>query len=246
MSGDSISRRRFAPGFRACMIAGMSVFGALSVAAFSKANQKPHFAEIDVERINVVEPNGMVRMTLSDAAHSPGWVIGGKLIPGRPKQAGMIFYNDEGVEDGGLVFGGVKDKDGKRTAFGHLSFDQYNQDQVINLEYSDEKGKQKQGLGVNDQPDMPLAEMISRQQAIMKTPAGPSRDSALHELEKGFAQRVFVGRAHDKSAIVELSDAQSHPRLRLTVDSSGTASIEFLDNKGHVARRISGTDIGSP
>lgn len=227
------------------MIAGMCVFGALSVAAFSKAEQKPHFTEIDVERINIVEPNGMLRMTLSDAARAPGWVIGGKLIPGRPKTAGMIFFNDEGTEDGGLIFGGRKEQNGKYSAVGHLSFDQYNEDQVINLEYSEDNGLRKEGLAINDQPDMPLAEMIPRQQQIMKMPAGPARDSALRGLAKGSARRVFLGRATDKSAIVQLSDAHSRPRLRLIVDSSGTASIEFLDDNGHVARRISGRDAGT-
>jgi hypothetical protein len=246
MPNESRESRRFVPGFRSYMIAGMGVFGALSIAAFSKANQKPHFQEIDVERINIVEPNGTLRMTLSDAARSPGWVIGGKLIPGRPKTAGMIFYNDEGFEDGGLIFGGKKDKDGKYSAFGHLSFDQYNQDQVINLEYSEENGIRKQGLGINDQPEMPLAEMMPKYQAAMKMPAGPARDSILRVISKGSAQRVFLGRARDKSAIVQLSDAHSHPRLRLTVDSAGAASIEFLDDSGHVSRRISGSDTGKP
>ncbi len=224
------------------MLAGMCVFGALSIAAFRKANQKPHFQEIDVERINIVEPNGLLRMTLSDAARSPGWVIGGKLIPGRPKSAGMIFYNDEGMEDGGLIFGGSAGKNGKPSAYGHFSFDQYNQDQIINLEYSEENGMRKQGLAINDQSEMPLAVMMPRQQEIMKMPAGPARDSAMRDLAKGAANRVFLGRARDKSAIVQLSDAHSIPRLRLIVDSAGAASIEFLDDSGHVTRRISGKE----
>jgi len=244
MPNDMRASRRFVPGFRSYMIAGMGLFGALSIAAFSKASERPHFKEIDVERINIVEPNGLLRMTLSDAAHSPGWVIGGKLIPGRPKSAGMIFYNDEGMEDGGLIFGGKAEKNGKYSAYGHFSFDQYNQDQIINLEYSEENGLRRQGLAINDQPEMPLAELMPKQQAIMKMPAGPARDSAMQNLAKGAARRVFLGRAQDKSAIVQLSDAHSIPRLRLIVDSAGAASIEFLDDSGHVTRRISGRESG--
>gem|GEM_PF-5782243 len=58
-------------------------------------------------------------------------------------------------------------------------------------------------------------------------------------------RRVFLGRAQDKSAIVQLSDADSIPRLGLTVDSAGAASIEFLDDSGHVTRRISGKESGN-
>lgn len=241
MLNVSSSIRRFVPGFRTYMFASTTLIGVLSLAAFTKAseNQKPHFKEIDVERINIVEPNGLLRMTLSDAARSPGWVIGGRLIPGRPKSAGMIFYNDEGFEDGGLIFGGKKDKDGKYSAYGHLSFDQYNQDQVVVLEYSDDNGVRSQGLAINDQPEMPLAEMLPHQQEIVKMPKGPARDSAMQQLIKGSGQRVFFGRSRDKAAVVQLSDAHRHPRLRLMVDSTGSATIEFLDDSGHVARRIS-------
>jgi hypothetical protein len=31
--------------------------------------------------------------------------------------------NDEGTESGGLIWGGLKQKDGKIENFGHLSFD---------------------------------------------------------------------------------------------------------------------------
>jgi hypothetical protein len=88
-------------------------------------------------------------------------VIGGKLIPGRPKSAGMIFYNDEGMEDGGLIFGGKTEKDGKYSAYGHFSFDQYNQDQIINLEYSEENGLRRQAIvQLSDAHSIPRLRLI--------------------------------------------------------------------------------------
>jgi hypothetical protein len=130
----------------------------------------------------------------------------------------MIFYNDEGEENGGLIFGGKK-VDGTVESFGHLSFDQYDEDQDMALEYSERQGKRSTGLEFNDRPDTPIGELYDRQQAIAKLPAGPAKDSAMRALRAGFANR---------------------PRLRLTVDSAGVAMIEFLDEAGKVTKRVTG------
>ena len=67
------------------------------------------------------------------------------------------------------------------------------------------------------------------------------RDSAV-KLGLGGAQRVFVGKQSDRTATVVLADAQSHPRLRLVVDSAGAARIEFLDGAGTVVHTLSASD----
>ena len=59
------------------------------------------FDEITVQRINLVEPDGTLRMVLSDKARIPGLVIRGKEYPREDRQtAGMLFFNDEGTENG--------------------------------------------------------------------------------------------------------------------------------------------------
>ncbi|HWZ57735.1 MAG TPA: hypothetical protein VNW46_02070 [Gemmatimonadaceae bacterium] len=220
-------------------ILSTTVTGVLAIAAFTRATAKPRFAEIDVERINIVEADGRVRMTISNAERSPGWVFRGTAVPGRPKQAGMIFYNDEGEENGGLIFGGKK-VGGKAESFGHLSFDQYDEDQDLTLDYQEEAGMRKAGIGFFDRPDTPIMELIDKQKAIAAQPDGPVKDSAMQALRAGYANRLFVGRDKQKTAIVQLSDASNRPRLRLTVDSAGAAAVEFLDESGKVTRRLSG------
>ena len=59
----------------------------------------------------------------------------------------MIFYNDEGTEDGGLIFSGKKEN-GKVSAVGSLTFDQYEQDQTIALQYIDDSGQRRAGLAI--------------------------------------------------------------------------------------------------
>lgn len=58
-------------------------------------NQK--FEEIDVERINVVEKDGKVKMVISNAARQHPGAVDGKLIPREQgRAAGMIFFNERG------------------------------------------------------------------------------------------------------------------------------------------------------
>ena len=49
-----------------------------SLSAFKQATQKARFSEIDVERINVVEPDGKYRMVISNQAKSIGPIAYGK------------------------------------------------------------------------------------------------------------------------------------------------------------------------
>src|SRR5438552_2410389 len=89
--------------------------------------------EIDVHRINVREPDGTLRLVISNRTRLPGVIVKGKEQPKveRP-QAGMLFYNDEGSENGGLVFSGRRNANGDvMDSGGSLSFDQYGSNQVV-------------------------------------------------------------------------------------------------------------------
>jgi len=248
-----MTRQSFAPfrrllGFRTYVVASTSIIGVLSLAAFTKASARPHFQEIDVERINVVEPDGKLRMTISDAARSPGWVFHGKVYPGRPKGAGMVFFNDEGEEDGGIGFGGRK-VNGKVTADGGIAFDHYESDETVTLRYSQNDGRTQQGLLVTDRADVPITTVLAKQDSLKAMPAGAARDSAMQAfVENGghplAARRLFAGRDVNQSSVVSLSDPQGRPRLRLAVDSTGAASIQFLDPAGHVTRTITADSLG--
>ena len=71
-----------------------------SVSGFTQT-QKPRFAEIDVERINVIEPDGSYRMVISNKARSIGPMAYGKPFGySGGTRPGIIFFNDEGTENG--------------------------------------------------------------------------------------------------------------------------------------------------
>lgn len=98
-----------------------ALLGTLSLAAFRQgaqnaqagAAQKTKFTEIDVERINIVEPDGKLRMVISNRPRSIGPIYKGTPFgyPGGTRP-GIIFFNDEGTENGGLTFTGAAGRTG--------------------------------------------------------------------------------------------------------------------------------------
>jgi hypothetical protein len=222
-----------------------AVLGVLSVSAFTQGQQRARFTEIDVERINVREPDGNYRMVISNRARSIGPIFRGKPFgyPGGTRP-GIIFFNDEGTENGGLTFTGKREADGTFRSTGHLSFDQYEQDQVVYLQYIDNNGQRRMGLTVADRADVSIYDWVMQRDSINKLPDGATKTAAMQQLvaprngQPLFAQRAFIGRDPAKNAMLSLGDKNGKTRLRLVVDSLGMATIEFLDETGTVRRRI--------
>jgi len=196
----------------------------------------PTFREINVERINVREPDGTLRMTIADHARMPG-IIDGKHEyphPNRP-EAGMIFFNNEGTENGGLVFDGAM-VDGKPTNSGSLTFDRYHQDQTVQLVSVEDGSDRFAGLQVNDHPDGPMD--VASVARILAIPAGPARDDAARAANLVTVPRAFLGRGTDKASSLVLRDGAGRKRLVLSVTEDGSASIQFLDAAGQIVRKI--------
>lgn len=214
--------------------------GVLAVVGFSQANQKNRFAEIDVERINIIEKDGRLKMVISNGERQHPGVVDGRTLS-RTRPPGMLFFNDRGDECGGLSFSGnQKDDGGEASAL--LAFDRFKQDQTVAIQYGESKGQYSAGLRVWDRPDTSLGEVVDKLQAIQKMPDGPEKTQAMQTLRQmsgaGVAQRVFVGRNREKAALVALSDLQGRPRVQLIVDAQGAARLEFLDEKGAVVQTL--------
>jgi hypothetical protein len=236
-----------------------TLLAVLSVAAFARSSHVTKFEEIDVERINIREPNGNYRMVISNRPRSIGPIYKNKPFGyeggGRP---GIIFFNDEGTENGGLTFTGstcTADKSvttgrpctkGTYNASTHMSFDQFNQDQVVNLDYYDNNGRRLMGFSINDRAAIDIKQMVDERDSIMKMRDTVARQAALTQWAQPRngvplnVQRLFIGRDQSKSAVLNLADPNGKPRLRLVVDSLGAARIEFLDATGNVTSTVPG------
>jgi hypothetical protein len=175
----------------------------------AKVHRSEAFDEIQVHRINVVEPDGTLRMVISDHDQMPGVIVKGKESPkiDRP-EAEMLFYNDEGTENGGLIFGGHRNEKGEVVdSGGSLSFDKYGASQIVQLAGVDDKENKFAGLTVSDQ------------------------DGRRY-------RRIWVGRGEDKASVISLMDAKGRKRIVMQVAGDGTPSLDFLDAEGHVVRHF--------
>jgi hypothetical protein len=198
-----------------------------------QASEKTKFAEIDVERINLVEKDGRLVLVMANTDRMPDPIIGGRTFPrSGARTPGMLFYNGKGDENGGLTFGSTTNPDGTYRASAVLLFDQYNQDQTVGMTYSDTNGRRNAGLTVWDRPDKPIWEVVG---PVFDTPEGPERTALVRKLQEAGdlgSVRLFVGKRPDKSAQLSLADPKGNVRLLISVDAAGNPRISFLDEKG--------------
>jgi len=223
-------------------VASSVLLGLLTLGAFRQSTT-PRFEELDAERVNIIEKNGQIRLVLANKARTPGPME--RNVPfgyGPGTRTGLIFYNEEGTEAGGMIWTGQATVDGKASAVGSLTFDQYNQDQTVALQYVENtNGSRRAGLAINDLPtDISSAELSRKREEIMKVADTTARRSALAELRRRypFTGRAYFGKNLSGAAVVDLSDARGRSRLRLVVDSSGPARLEFLDDSGRVTFKL--------
>ena len=217
----------------------LAVAAFLSITAFTQPNTTQRIDELTVQRLNVVDANGTLRFVLSnkDRMH-PGVMDGVSINRPRPV-AGMLFFNDEGDEVGGLTYTGTDD--GGRRANAGIMFDQLKQDQTIGISYSENNGQRSAGLQVWDRSEQPLSDLIRALNDANALPEGPPRDAAIKAARArapAGPRRLFAGKNADKSATVSLADGQGKPRLVMRVSEDGAASIEFLDADGKVTQRV--------
>lgn len=217
----------------------------LALVAFRRASQKTRFTEIDVERINIVEPDGKLRMVISNRPRSIGPIYQGKPFgyPGGTRP-GIIFFNDEGTENGGLTFTGRVREDGSYASSVGMSFDQFNQDETLTLRYTDENGRKTTGITIAERDHRNIYDLIMQRDSINRIADSATRVAALQRLmgpRNGVplrATRAYLGRDQNKAAVLSLFDPTGRPRLRLRVDSLGNATLEFLDASGAVTARL--------
>ncbi|MGI8670530.1 MAG: hypothetical protein ACR2J3_11925 [Aridibacter sp.] len=203
----------------------------LLLTAFSQ-NKNKKFEEIDVERINIVEKDGKLKMVLTNNKRTPDILVAGKVLE-RGEQGGMYFYNDEGDEVGGLVFGGGKNEDGVVSASSGFFFDQYQQDQTLGIVFNEYKGRRRAAFLVQDQPEIPKPEWLEKYKEAQKMKDGPEKKAALEKLSPKL--RVYVGKTRDDHASsVLLFDAEGRSRISMTVQPDGQPKLEFLDENGKV------------
>jgi hypothetical protein len=235
------SLRRQLRFLRFYAVANTLVMVVLATAAFRQSAPPQKFGEVTVERLNVVDANGTLRLVISNKHRMHPGQMDGKLIDRPRPVAGLLFFNEEGDEVGGLTFTG-REVNGVRQANAGIMFDQYKQDQTIGFSYSEGNGRRSAGFQVWDRSEtVGLGELIEKLNAANKITDRAERDKAIAAVRATAPpapRRVFVGKNADKAATVSLADGDGKPRLTMTVDAAGNPRIEFLDAAGKVVSRL--------
>jgi hypothetical protein len=213
------------------------VFAVTVFGGFVRSTKTMSLDQLDVKRINVRESDGTLRLAISGADKAPGIIIKGKEYPHpNRKAAGMIFYNDEGTENGGLTFGGEKAGNGTKGSHGHLSFDAYEQDQTMALDSHQEGTTSYTALQFSDRPDHSIMEEVQLMSSIKGLPQDQqqARIKAFVDQRGGPTTRMLLGRGPDSSVQLVLADAQGRQRIVMKVAPDGAPSLQMLDSAGKV------------
>ena len=211
-----------------------AIGGCIFLLGFS-SDKKQKFGEIDVERINVVEKDGKLRMVISNKERQHPGTMDGKYYKEREGQrpAGMIFFSEKGDEIGGLIFDG----DTGKGQGGSLTFDKFRGDQTIQFTHQEDKdGNYFAGLKMNDE-NMTLPDRIAKIEAIEKLPTSEEQNAAKQKMRENgefLVNRLFIGRGRNKSSMIELSDAKGKSRIEISVEPNGNPKLNFLDENGKV------------
>jgi hypothetical protein len=226
------------------LFSALACFGLFVFSSFESKNKKVRFEEIYVERINIIEKDGTVKLLLTNKERFPAGkeAVNGKNInENRPKFPGILFYNNQGIECGGLIYDGDKSQDGHSAGMS-LTFDQFNSDQVIQLLYTDDKSKDRHskatGLIFSDRRDDVDVYDITRTLAELRTLSDQQeRGRRMNELQQnGFfgRRRIYLGRSDTKNNGLFLYDDQGKLRAMLYITTDNQPKLEFYDENGNI------------
>src|SRR5687768_9742379 len=109
------------------------LIGMFVLTAFTLQNRKQNFEEITAKRIVIVDSNGKSRVLMG--ADLKGANLGG-----------LLFFNEEGTEAGGLLYNGQRDGHGNIDAGALLTMDLFKSDEVIRLGYDHIGDQKRHGL----------------------------------------------------------------------------------------------------
>lgn len=229
-------QNRLLKGMLGAMGLSLAVLGLVAAKA---PDSKARFTELDAERINIVTPDGKRELVLANRNRLPRAVVNGRETENDRGMPGIIFYNAEGDENGGLIFDGKPGSDGHPSAGMHFSMDRFGGDQQLALGHYESGGTMESGLNIYDRGLE--ADYGSLYEAWQKAPEGAERERLRQQwIEAGGRQtkRLFVGKTRGKSSAVILADAQGRARIMMMVTPEGTPQLNFLDESGNVIQRL--------
>ncbi len=198
---------------------------------------------INAERINIRERDGTLKAVLTNSANFSS--EGDRAKQGGVPFSGLMFYNQEGDEEGGLVYSGRATAHGQDAEVG-LTMDQYRQDQNVYLHHEEHKDGNEltvdDGLSILSRPDGSSVKAEYAAYAALNKMEGMSKEEAkLRLLQAGTigTKRLFVGERRGVKATLPFDDAGifiknrwGRDALKLYVDYDNKPHLEVFDPLG--------------
>ena len=210
-----------------------------------KTNNNQKFKTIDVERINIVEADGTVKMIITNVAEFPNGTtsVNNKIVnKDRKKRSGMLFFNEDGIECGGFIYDGTKNENGHSSGLS-LTYDQYNGDQVMQLLTTDsgngDERSVNSALTFNDRAANETQEGAQRIMEELRS----IKDKDLRRQKQqeyvdqgliGAKTRIMLGKTRSENNGLFLFGDNGNPKAMFYVDKNNNVKLEVYDDEGKV------------
>ena len=195
---------------------------------------------ITAERLNIIGKDRNNYVVISSPERQALATIDGELTD--PTQVsrdvpGLLFFNQQGDEVGGLIFG-IDSTDSYQL----LTFDQRKSDQILTLRKDEylENGdwKRQYGLSIQERSDRPVNAIVAELNHVKAISDSADRNLAMKRFREDpmnqAPQRIFIGRTYSEDVGIFLRDRQNRPRLKMYLDTTGNPRIEIIDESGNI------------
>lgn len=212
----------------------------LALSSFNEKEKLAKFDEIVVKKITVVGEDNLPRMVLSNETRQNPGRMNGKEWAKRERPSGIIFFNNQGDECGGLIYQ-AKEKDGKIISGMSFTMDNYKDDQVLQIlndeYYADGKAFIERGISINQYPvGTNLDDRNKKLEELNKIKNEKEREEKTRELmqKESAVNRLFIGRTKGNSSGLFLAGPDGQPKMMIYVDDKGNPKIQTFNEKGEM------------
>jgi hypothetical protein len=226
---------------RAMVVAMLGLCAVVLLGAVTIGSQQSSFDEITVHRINVMDREGNLAMVLASHDDEAVPVIlgrQGRRAQGNNADNGIIFFNQKGDEQGGLIWSTMPDRQNSGDT---LSFDTAQTDQLLQLDDGSADGKHYAYLVGWDRAPNDAELGLKAEDELQTAKTDDERKAILAKYQaRGLAapRRFLLGYDLDDAAQLSLADKDAHPRIKMFVTRDGEAKLQFLDGSGRVTYQL--------
>ncbi|PKG44012.1 hypothetical protein [Psychroflexus sp. MES1-P1E] len=229
---------------RTFTVSTVAIMAVILLFAF-KTNENQKFGTIDVERINIVEADGTVKMIITNVEQFPNGetkINNMATNKNRKKRSGMLYFNEDGLECGGLIYDGTKNEKGHSSGLS-LTYDRYDGDQVMQLLTTDEeRGDERRVSSAlmfsdrtanvsREEHDKIMAEIDSiKDKKLRRKKYREYSDQGLI----GGTPRIMLGKTGSQNNGLFLFGDNGKTKAMFYVDKSNNVKLEVYDDQGNV------------